>query len=235
MRSRMDRPVSSGILLTGLLVVSLTTAGCKATRPFGNPDPKGFLGDYSGLKKGGKGEAHLVYVKPDVQWGKYAAVMIDSITLWRDTETATIPEEDEQQLTDYLYQAIHKQLSHDYESVDKHGPGVLRVRAAITEAKGANVAGNVVTGVVPQIRLASMLVGLTTGTAKFVGTAALEGEVTDSLTNARLLAAVDERAGTKRPDKMFSKWGDVEKAFDFWADRLRKRLESLRAGGSGDV
>ena len=237
MRMSANRPVFFILFLTGLLVLSFSSVACRATRQFGNPEPKGFLGDYSDLKKGEKGEARLIYIKPNVtwtRWARYKAVMIDSVTFWHGEDDTSVSPEDQQKLTDHLYQALHKQLSKDYEIVDKPGPGVLRIRAAITQAKGANVAGNVVTGVVPQIRLASMLVGLSTNTAKFVGGAAIEGEVTDSVSNERLLAAVDERAGTKRPDQMFSKWGDVEKAFDFWADRLRQRLESLRKGGGGE-
>ena len=74
----------------------------------------------------------------------------------------------------------------------------------------------------------TMLGALATNTAVFVGKAAIEGEITDSVTNERLVAAVDERVGTKSLSGMFHKWSDVEKAFDTWAGHLRERLEELR-------
>jgi acyl carrier protein len=101
---------------------------------------------------------------------------------------------------------------------------------ALTEAEGAIVAGVVVTGVIPNVRTLTMLGGLATDTAVVVGEASFEAELLDSVTDERLLAAVSERWGTKFPTSMFSKWADVEKACDFWAEQLRKRLESLRAG-----
>lgn len=228
MSMRTSKTVPPVFLVLALVIVSVALGACKSTRGLGGAEESGFLRDYSDLKAGERGEAQLVYINPDVDWSKYNAVMIDSVTLWRDAETSDVPAAEQQQLTDHLYAAIHKQLSQDYEIVDKPGPGVLRVRAAITEAKGANVAANVVTGVVPQLRMASMVVGLGTNTAVLVGKASLEGEVTDSVSGERLLAAVDQRAGTKWPTTLFSKWGDVEKNFDFWANRLRERLAELR-------
>ncbi len=49
----------------------------------------------------------------------------------------------------------------------------------------------------------------------------------DSLTGVGLMAAVDERQGTKAIRGGFGKWSDVEQAFDFWAERPRGRLASL--------
>ncbi|MFQ5458156.1 MAG: DUF3313 domain-containing protein [Myxococcota bacterium] len=217
-----------GLLSLMLVLFSASLPSCRSTRGLGQAEPTGFLRDYSQLKKGERGEAQLVYINPATDFSQYDSVMIDSVTLWRSGETSGISPEDQQTLTDYLYAALHKQLSQDYEIVSNPGPGVLRVRAAVTEAKGAKVAANVVTGVVPQLRMATMAAGLATNTAKFVGQASIEGEVTDSVSGERLLAAVDQRAGTKSPGTMFTKWGDVEKSFDFWAHRLRARLAELR-------
>ena len=217
-----------GLLCLTLVLFSASLVSCRSTRGLVDAEPAGFLRDYSQLKKGERGEAQLLYINPNTDFSKYHAVMIDSVTLWRDTETSEVPPEAQQTLTDYLYAALHKQLSRDYEIASGPGPGVLRIRAAITEAKGAKMAANVVTGVVPQLRMATMVAGLATNTATFVGKASVEAEVTDSVSGERLLAAVDQRAGTKSPKTLFSKWGDVEKSFDFWAQRLRARLTELR-------
>jgi hypothetical protein len=212
----------------GVLGLWLGAAACEATRQTARAKPSGFLGDYSQLEKGESGEAQLVYINPDTDFSKYNAVMIDSVTLWQNSQTSDVPAEQQQALTEHLYAALQRQLSQDYKIVSTPGPGVLRLRAAITEAKGANVAGSVVTGVVPQLRAVTMLGGLATNTTVFVGEAAIEVEITDAMTNERLVAAVDERAGTKSPSGMINEWSDVEKAFDYWAGRLRDRLREER-------
>jgi hypothetical protein len=51
-----------------------------------------------------------------------------------------------------LYAQLHKQLSQDYQIVNTPGPGVLRLRAAITEAVGADVVANAATTIVPPQR-----------------------------------------------------------------------------------
>jgi hypothetical protein len=105
----------------------------------------------------------------------------------------------------------------------------MRLRAAITEAKGARVLGNAVTSIVPQLRLLSTAAGLAADTAVLVGKVGVEAELTDSLTGERLLAAVDERAGTKALRGGLGKWSQVQEAFGFWANRIRERLSELRA------
>ena len=87
---------------------------------------------------------------------------------------------------------------------------------------------NTVTSVVPQLRLATTIVGMAAGTSVLVGKVGVEGELTDSLTGVRLGAFVDERQGTKALRGGIKKWSDLERAFDFWAERLRNRLATLR-------
>jgi hypothetical protein len=131
-------------------------------------------------------------------------------------------------LTDYLYTQLHKQLSQDYKIVTTPGPGVLRLRAAITEAHGADVVANAITTVVPQLRAVSTVGGMATDTAVFAGKAGVEGELTDSLTGIRLAAGIDERVGNKTIRGGLGEWSQVERTFEFWAERLRKRLAELR-------
>ena len=64
-----------------------------------------------------------------------------------------------------------------------------------------------------------------------MGEAGIEGEILDSLSQVRLSAAVDSRAGGRRGGA--SEWSDVENAFNFWAEQLRKRLAERRAAAGG--
>jgi hypothetical protein len=104
---------------------------------------------------------------------------------------------------------------------------VLRVRGALTDAKSANVALDVIGTVIPQARTASTLVGTAADTAATVGLARAEVEVVDSVSGERLLAAVDERVGTRGFKGLSDKWSDVQQAFDEWSERLRARLAGL--------
>ena len=211
-----------------LLSLSLVAGGCATTSQSRKVETAGFLGDYSQLREGEGDEAQLVYVAPGVDWSGFDAVLIDSVTIWRTESTDDISAEDQQRLTDYLYQAIQEQLSPDYRIAERPGPGVLRLRVAITEARGANVTLNTVTTVVPQLRAATTLGGMATGTSTLVGKAAIEGEITDSLSGRRLLAAVDTRQGTKTLRGGMGAWSDAERAFDYWSERIRERLKELR-------
>ena len=211
--------------LGGLLLVF---TACETTRQSRSAQTAGFLGDYSQLRKGTGDETQLVYMNQTARWPQYRAILLDSVTLWQSDRTAKMSAEDAQRMTDYLYAQLHKQLSQDYQIVTTPGPGVLRVRAAITEAQGANVVGNAATTIIPQLRTITTVGTMATDTAGFAGKAGVEAELTDSLTGERLAAAVDERVGTQTIRGGLEQWSHVERAFEFWAERLRKRLAELR-------
>lgn len=179
------------------------------------------------LKEGGDKKANLVYVDKSANYSQYDKVIIEPVSVWRtsDAKLNDLEAAELKQLTNYLYTSVHEQLSKDYEVVKVAGPGTLRVRIALTEAVGANVALNSVSSVIPVGIVGSSAKKLATGSHAFVGKASVEGEVLDSVTNVRLIAAVDERAGRKDP--IGGKWSDVNAAFDFWAEKLAFRLNSL--------
>lgn len=210
------------LLLLGVLCVGLLD--CAAVRGRrGDPEQSGFLGDYSQLKEQEGYDAALVYVAPDVEWGAYEAVHIDSVTLWGHGDMGRISEEDRQMLTNILFKSLREQLGAQFPLADRPGSDVLRVRAALTQAKGAKVALRTITSFLPPAWVVSSAGGLATDTASLVGTATVEIEVLDAITSERLAAAVDSRAGTKSilaGTRTFTKWGDVEAAGLFWANRV---------------
>jgi hypothetical protein len=218
-----------GRVLLAALAVSLA-AGCAQTRQRREVVKSGFLKDYSQLRPGEGDEAQLIYVSPEVDFAKYNKALIDSVTLWakEDSQLGKVPKHEQQALADYYYHTMHKALAKTIEIADRAGPGVLRIRMAITEAEDSNVTLDVVTSVIPQLRLLTTLGGLATDTALIVGEAGTEVEVTDSVSGEVLAAGVDRRMGTKSLRGVFSDWNDVEKAFDYWAERMAKKLAKLR-------
>jgi hypothetical protein len=219
---RVSRAIFIGIALATAAVIAVACATTRQSR--GTGDASGFLGDYSNLRKGEKGEPQLMYIRPDVDWAHYDSIHIESVTIWADKKTDKVPEEEKQLLTDFFFHALHTELSKDYKMVDQPGPNVLQLRAAITEAKGAKAVLNTITSIVPQLRLLTTIVGMSAGTSVLVGKAGLEGEITDSMSGDRLLAALDQRQGTKAMRGGVKTWSDVKLATEFWAQRLRKRL-----------
>ena len=216
------------LVFIGLLALPIALIACGGVRGRrGTQMKSGFLGNYSELKHREGYDAQLLYINPNVQWSRYDAVQIDSVTLWATRETAKLTAQEKQLLSAYLYRALHEEISLDFQIVDHPGPSVLRLRAALTTAKGANVPMKAITTIVPQLRLLTTVVGVSADMVVTVGNATVEMELTDSVTGQRLAAAVDERAG-KKAFSQLKKWSDVEAACGFWGERVRRFL--LRQG-----
>jgi hypothetical protein len=223
------RSQSTAAIMAASLCVALVAGGCAATRERrGTPEESGFLGDYSQLAKNPDYKAALVYFKPGVDWARYNSIQIESAGLWVNADTKVSPE-DQQLLTDTLYKSMHDELGKYFTITDQPGANTVRLRVALTQAEGAKVAVRVVTTVVPQMRLLGSVIGLAGDTATTVGSATVEMEALDSVTNQRLAAAVDDRAGTKVlfAKRAYSTWGDVAAACGYWAEGVAYRLGKL--------
>lgn len=214
--------------LGAVVVAALVLGGCAAGQA-SKAKPSGFLGDYSQLRKGGEGEALLVYVDPNVHFSKYHKLMIDPITIWRDADTKDIPPGEAQDLIDDLDDAIRMTLDDDYQIVKAPGPDVLRLRVAITEAEGSYRVfdGSLADKMDPELRAVEPKQP-SEETRGFVGRAGVEAELLDSTSGTRVAAAVDRRVGKRSLKPESNEWKDVERAFRYWADRLRARLAELR-------
>jgi hypothetical protein len=215
--------ISVGLLL-------LTAMSCASTTQTRSVEPSGFLKNVSQLEEGGDDKALLVYFNPSADWARYDKIILEPVTVWRNEnfDPDEISKEDLQRLVDALYIAVKDQLAKDYQIVDRSGPGVLRMRVAITKAEDSVVVMDTITNILPIGIGINLVTKGITGTSAFVGETAIEAEILDSLTNERLAALIDERAGTKSYQDKFKDWGDLNKAFIYWAERARKKLLGLR-------
>jgi hypothetical protein len=157
----------------------------------------------------------LVYRNPRANFAAYNKVLLDPVTVWvrPDSALKDLRPEDRQHLADDLYTKVKTALAQDYTFVDRPGPGVMRLRVAITEATQRYVALDTVSTVVPQMRVISEIKSLATGTQSFVGKASVEAELKDAQTGEVLFAAVDRQAGGKTLEKGTSSWSDVDATF----------------------
>ncbi len=218
-----------GRIVAVAIGTSLLLSACATTRATRKAvTPSGFLDDYGQLREGKKGEAQLIFIDPATDFSQYKGIIVESVTLWEGPGASKLSAEERQALTDYFYLALVREFEKDFQVVVEPAPGVMQLRAAITEAAGAKVVANTITSVVPQLRLLTTLGGMATDAAVFVGEAGIEVEVRDSVTLRRLGAGVDRRAGTKALRSGLKTWSDAKTAFDYWADKIHQRLARLR-------
>lgn len=218
------KKVVSAVMMAAALL------GCSTTRQGRSVEPSGFLGDYEQLEEGGKGQAQLRYVNPSADFRKYDKLMLDSISILaaEGSSLSRMEEDKAMAVAAYLRDALVGELGQDYAIVDAPGPGTMRLRVALTEARGSKVVLDTVTTVIPQARILTTGVQLAVDNSVTTGKARAECELLDSETGERLMAAVDERYGTKALAGSLSRWSDVHDAFRLWAERLRVRLAEAR-------
>jgi hypothetical protein len=228
------------LMLGGLCAVMLTA--CATSQPVGesgNPEPSGFLKDYSKLRPAAdETEPAMVYFTPDkAKFKSYTKILLEPVQIWRSEKPGIkhLNKEDATYLSEYLWARANEELSKDYTMVEQPGPGVARVRVAITEAgKGVPMLDNL-TAAHPGSMLVSKGKKKFTGTEAMVGSASVEAEVTDSQTGELLVAGVDRRGGGKYAWKPLNTWEDVEQACAYWAKKARWRACVLRGDSTCEL
>jgi hypothetical protein len=88
---------------------------------------------------------------------------------------------------------------------------------AVTDYDQSWVALDMISTVVPQLRVVAELKGLATDKPTFVGGVQVEAKISDSLTGRIIVAGIDRRVGSKTLTKGTDSWADVKNAMDFWA------------------
>ncbi len=222
-----SRHVRAGLAVLVILSIA-SLVGCAQTRSV-DPERQGFLSksEWALMKETNDDEdVERKYINRNVDWKSYHAVMIDSVSFWRSTEEEKIPTEDSQMILEYFYAALHREIGKRANVVNQPGPGVARLRIAITDAEGAMVAGRVVTTVVPQMRIMTTAGGMATGTSVTVGEAGVAAKVTDSMSDRLLACAADRRLGQKSFKGMTDEWGDLKAAIDIWAETFANDIAS---------
>jgi len=207
-----------------LLVLLLPS--CTHRRPGPSTEVSGFLDDYTLLREGGPDELWRSYRNPKADWHAYHAVLLEPVTLWRSGRKSLdpVPQEDLLRLVTDFQTAIRTALGEDFHVVDQAGPGVMRIRLGITDARAADPVLDVLTARRGTGRPHPAGDGpLHAETRRFLESAVIEGEIRDAQTNALLSEGIDRR----RPGApVLETWADVDRAFARWAERAGARLEA---------
>jgi hypothetical protein len=214
-----------------LIAVTLPSIGWAAT------DVKfsGFLDDYSALAPHPERPNVLAYRAPNFQPKNYSQFMFPPIEIWIDpaSEYKGVEPDQLKKVTDRLLEAITDALKDGYPIVDKPGPGVAIIRIALTNVylKKKKWKWQHYT----PIGAATKGVQVAAGKNVALKTAHLEIEMLDSQSGQRLQAGVDFQAGEKLREKIQegkeapeTTWADVEDTLEFYAKRLRKRMDAAR-------
>ncbi|TFG66013.1 MAG: DUF3313 family protein, partial [Nitrospirales bacterium] len=141
---------------------------------------------------------------------------LDSVTVWK--------------LALGFQNSMSQALAGGYVIVKEPGPGVLRLRAALTDVMLEHPK---LASPGPLLPLANDILIMASekisGMNALEGEAAIEAELLDAESQERLVAYVEKRVSSKvllTQDK--DSLGPVLEIFDYWAKKLRQRLDEER-------
>jgi hypothetical protein len=234
----MNDRVSIGALA---LLLALSVPGLVAARGDGETKeadertevhPSGFLGDYSELRPQGEKKGMLIYVKETGVLASYNRFLLDPLQFVPHplSETDEIDPDEVQMLAEFFRDETIEQLTEGgYGVVEEPGPGVARIRAAITDIVPVDPKKNVgVTAAGAAVGVGLLLPRVDLGQAD------IEVEILDSASGERLVALVATRGGKRFGGKIkgAKRWGDVKSAFKKWAKDFRKQLDEVHRGAA---
>ena len=215
--------------ISRLFMVAVTTAlvvGCASNAPT-KQDYSGYLGSYQDLKEveGPNGEKFLRYANPMFTPANYHAVMIGKVEFYPSPEpTEQLSQETIDQIGNYLTDSLRQKIGEKVQVVDKPGPGVAKLKVAITGVAGEKE-GLKPYQIIPVafvITMASRGVSGTPEEAKLV----VEAKATDSISGATLMKVVrvgtgeglEKNTGGERVISLES----VKPLIDRWAEAVAK-------------
>ena len=238
------------------LCSSLIIAGCATTGPgtgaaSSSPTPSyaGFFAYPDRLAPAPGGGTAVQWIDPEIDLSKYNKILLERVRvrLADDAEYSTIDPTELKGLADYFHQAIVKALGAAYPVVKKPGPGVLRVRIALTDLVPTKPEYSVVALVVPYATVADVASGAVSGgpigSAPYLGRTGIAAEFIDGRTNRVVAEYADTEVGRKYVVNTnqgissavttgltdyadaYSTWAYAKQAFDQWAADFRRWLD----------
>jgi hypothetical protein len=216
--------------LSVLLCVIVSLSGCaQKIEPL---NFSGFLTDYTSLRPSPDDSGAWSYRKPGVNFKEYTHILLEPLVIWpsQHSEYGGVNALTAWRLALAFQDSMSRALAGGYVIVKDPGPGVMRIRAALTDVMLERPA---LASSVPLLPMANDL--LIQGAEKISGMNALEGEaaieaeILDTQSQERLVAYVEKRMSskillTREKDSL----GPVLEIFDYWAHKLRQRLDEER-------
>ncbi len=192
------------------MVIFAALAGCAEK----NVVYSGFLKNYAQLKPDPEVGGALRYLNPRKSLKEYNRFQIDPIAVQfsRGAKGTAIDPAKLQNLTLYFRNELTKALNKNYRVVNRPGPRVLRIRAAITDVDESDPLLNIH----PAMKLSG--IGL--------GGASMEAEALDSVTGERIGAIKETRSGSRMSMTAgLSRLGHAKQVIRYWVSRFMKNLD----------
>jgi hypothetical protein len=224
MKSRSVLNALIGIsLIIGLMI------GCSGQKKMSQ---SGFLSDYYQLHRGSDVSDYTNpvdwgYRDESVNFNAYKKVILEHVVFffkqdaaYRGIQTAKLSE-----LADIFHKTLIKELSGTVQFTDAPGPGVMRMRIAITQLAPIRPKPKSYIAIIPRGNSVSPVSSMKTASSINADYSALEIEIVDSQTQRRLAAAVQLKPGYKYAG---SAAGERDKGFMVYlAKNLKQRLMRL--------
>jgi hypothetical protein len=232
----MTTEFKKGSLYLAAFCLAMTAACSKPRQPEGvtlkqmpaGKEYSGFLSTYANLKLNPNFENTMSYVNPnkDKDIHRYFAVIIEPVQLYVSTnaDVSKFPDRGRTALAAYFEHAIRGAVEDAFPVMTEQGPLVLRLRTALV---GVDVGGETGGAKDKKDKDDPTLERMVN-----IGKVGVEMELVDSVTGEQIAAAVDREslgAGAEVGSANFSrdeKFEAAREAFDGWAARLRRFLDS---------
>ena len=193
----------TNLLMMFAVGAMITQCGCESKQM----EQTGFLSDYSRLEP--VSDEMLRYFNPNLPLSKYKRFIIDPVEIYASESKLTA--EEKKELTSFMESQIRSSLGSKYPTTRSPGPGVGKIRVALTDIDKSSAVMNIL----PATKVA--------GTG--LGGAAMEAELVDSVTGEQIGAIMEYQKGSRLSLEGLSKYGDAKAVMKGWAKRFRKRLD----------
>lgn len=215
------------------MVLSLFACAGKNTSSDVNPADH-FLGkDYALLMPKEELKGGLGWRNPEFSPKDFNAFFIEPVTVWNAEslqKESGLKKDDLDILVKYFQDVLTKVPDGTrMKLATAPGPGVIAVRAAVTDVETSSPVSNAMTSVVPVGILISAGKQLATGQAIGVGKCTVEMRFVDSASNKTLAMFADTKFGKKYDSASYTKTGQTEEAMKEWSTLMKERISVLWA------
>ena len=209
--------IKRSLLIAGLLSMSLHQAIAADSK---------FIDNMPQLAKDSERAGAMIWTKPGMNRAVYTKVMIEPITIFisPNSEYQDLDANELKALADGFNETLIKTLEPEIAVLNKAGPGVMYMRAALTNVKLAKKKRGLLS--YTPIGLVATAVADAAGARISLKDAAVEIEMLDSTTGERLGVLVDKAPTTPGNENL--SWDSINEVFKFYAERFKARTLSAK-------
>ena len=213
----------------------------------------GFLADYARLQPMPGGGGILCWRNAGTNWKQFDKVMFERIQVFlKAGSTQSVDPTDLKMLIDYFHADLVKAVQPEAQVVNAPGPGVLRVRIALTDLVPTNTIASLAGTAAPYGFVAEIGAGAATGkpagSTPYLGQTGMEVQFRDGASGQLIGECADREIGLKYAADLnagaagaaengvngyvdsFTQWTYAKTAFDKWAAEFARRFGTLRNG-----